>query len=128
VDVITHEYPGFPTDLQAPFTVLLTQATGLSMVFETIFESRLFYTDMLNQMGGRIIMCDPHRVIVSGPTPLFGRKLTSPDLRAGFAMVLAALAAEGTTEIDNIYQIDRGYSNLEKRLQNIGAEIKRIVE
>ncbi len=127
-EVITHEYPGFPTDLQAPFTVLLTQAEGLSMVFETIFEGRMIYTDMLNQMGAKIIMCDPHRVIVSGPTQLFGRRLTSPDLRAGFAMILAALIAEGTTEIDNIYQIDRGYANIEKRLQDVGADIKRIVD
>ena len=128
VNIKTHEYPGFPTDLQAPMTVLLTQSEGLSMVFETIFESRLFYTDMLNQMGAQIIMCDPHRVIVNGPHKLFGRHLISPDLRAGFAMVLAALIAEGETDIGNIYQIDRGYSSIEKRLQKVGADIKRVVE
>ncbi len=128
IDVQTHEYPGFPTDLQAPFTVLLTQCQGMSLVHETIFEGRLFYTDMLSQMGAQIIMCDPHRVIINGPTALSGRKLTSPDLRAGFAMVLAALVAEGQTEIDNIYQIDRGYESIEKRLQAVGANIKRIVE
>jgi UDP-N-acetylglucosamine 1-carboxyvinyltransferase len=127
-DVKTHEYPGFVTDLQQPFTVLLTQAEGISLVHETIFEGRLFYTDMLNQMGAIIIMCDPHRVIVNGPTTLLGRRLTSPDLRAGFAMILAALVATGTTEIDNIYQIDRGYSNVEKRLQKLGADIKRVVD
>lgn len=126
VNVQTHEYPGFVTDLQQPFTVLLTQANGLSLVHEVVFEGRLFYTDMLNQMGANIIMCDPHRVIVQGPTKLHGRKLTSPDLRAGFAMVLAALVAEGQTEIDNIYQIDRGYEKIEERLQELGADIKRV--
>jgi UDP-N-acetylglucosamine 1-carboxyvinyltransferase len=127
-DIQTHEYPGFVTDLQSPFSVLLTQAVGMSMVHETIFEGRLFYTDMLNQMGAKIIMCDPHRVLIQGPTPLYGRRLTSPDLRTGFAMIIAALAASGETEIDNIYQIDRGYENIEKRLQAVGADIRRIVD
>ncbi len=126
VDLTTHEYPGFMTDLQQPFTVLLTQAQGMSMVFETIFEGRLFYTDKLNQMGARIIMCDPHRVIVNGPTKLYGRKLESPDLRAGYALILAGLVAEGETEIDNIYQIDRGYEKIEQRLNALGADIKRV--
>jgi UDP-N-acetylglucosamine 1-carboxyvinyltransferase len=98
------------------------------VVQETIWEGRLFYTDMLNQMGANIIMCDPFRVIVQGPTQLHGRKLTSPDLRAGFAMILAALVAEGTTEIDNIYQIDRGYENIDKRLKKLGANIRRVVK
>lgn len=126
VDVTTHEYPGFMTDIQQPFTVLLTQAKGMSLVHEIIFEGRLFYTDKLKQMGAEIIMCDPHRVIVNGPAKLFGRSLESPDLRAGFALVLAGLVAEGTTTIDNIYQIDRGYEKIEKRLQGVGAKIKRI--
>lgn len=124
-DIITHEYPGFITDLQQPFTVLLTQATGMSLVHETIFEGRLFYVDKLKQMGANIILCDPHRIIVNGPAKLFGRRLESPDLRAGFALVIAGLIAEGVTEIDNIYQIDRGYEKIEKRLQNIGAKIER---
>jgi len=126
VNVQTHEYPGFATDIQPPFTVLLTQAKGLSMVHETVFEGRLFYTDLLNQMGANIIMCDPYRVIVSGPSELHGRKLDSPDLRAGFALILAALVADGKTEIDNIYQIDRGYSRVEQRLGKLGARIKRV--
>ena len=125
-DIVTHEYPGFITDLQQPFTVLLTQAEGISLVHETIFEGRLFYTDKLKHMGANIIMCDPHRVIVNGPTKLYGRRLESPDLRAGFALVLAGLIAEGQTEIDNIYQIDRGYQNIEQRLQAVGADIKRV--
>jgi len=123
--LVTHEYPGFPTDLQAPMTVLLTQAKGLSMVHETIYESRLFYIDMLNRMGANIILCDPHRVIVQGPAELYGKKVESPDLRAGIAMVIAASIAEGETIIDNIYQIERGYENIIKRLQSIGMKITK---
>jgi len=122
----THEYPGFPTDLQASFTVLMTQANGTSMIHETIHDRRLLYADMLSQMGANIIMCDPHRVVVNGPTRLFAKKLTSPDLRAGIAMIIAALIAQGETEIDNIYQIDRGYENICERLNKLGADIKRI--
>lgn len=122
----THEYPGFPTDLQSPYTVLATQAKGSSIVHETIYDRRLLYTDMLTQMGADIIMCDPHRVVVNGPTKLYGKKLTSPDLRAGIAMIIAGLIAEGTTEIDNIYQIDRGYEDIDSRLRTLGADIKRI--
>lgn len=121
----THEYPGFPTDLQSPYTVLMTQANGSSLIHETIYERRLLFTDMLVQMGADIIMCDPHRVVVNGPAKLYGKKLTSPDLRAGIAMIIAALAASGQTEIDNIYQIDRGYENIDARLRNLGADIKR---
>jgi len=122
----THEYPGFPTDLQSPYTVLMTQAQGASLIHETIYDRRLLFTDMLTQMGANIIMCDPHRVVVSGPTPLTGHKLTSPDLRAGISMVIAGLIAEGRTEIDNIYQIDRGYENIDERLRQLGAKITRI--
>jgi UDP-N-acetylglucosamine 1-carboxyvinyltransferase len=122
----THEYPGFPTDLQSPYTVLMTQAKGTSLIHETIYDRRLLFVDLLAQMGADITMCDPHRVVVNGPTPLQGRKLTSPDLRAGIAMIIAALAAKGTTEIDNIYQIDRGYENIDGRLQRLGAKIERI--
>ncbi len=125
-NIITHEYPGFPTDLQAPFTVLMTQAKGLSLIHETIFDGRLFYTDILNQMGANIIMCDPHRVVVQGPTQLYGRNVVSPDLRAGMALVLAALSAKGTSVIENIYQINRGYENLIERLQKLSADIKQI--
>jgi len=127
VDLKTHEYPGFPTDLQAPFTVLMTQAKGVSLIHETIFEGRLFYTDALNQMGAKIIMCDPHRVIVQGPTKLYGRRLISPDIRAGIALVIASLIAQGESIIENIYQIDRGYEKIEERLSKLGADIKRII-
>ena len=126
INLKTHEYPGFPTDLQAPFTVLMTQAKGISLIHETIFEGRLFYTDMLNQMGANIIMCDPHRVIVQGSTKLFGRDLVSPDIRAGIALVAAALSARGKSVIENIYQIDRGYEKIEERLQGLGARIRRV--
>lgn len=125
-DIKTHEYPGFPTDLQSPYLVLMTQAQGQSLIQETIYDRRLIWVDMLSQMGANIIMCDPHRVVVSGPTPLRGKKLISPDIRAGIALVIAALIADGPTEIDNIYQIDRGYEKLDERLRNLGADIKRV--
>jgi UDP-N-acetylglucosamine 1-carboxyvinyltransferase len=125
-DIKTHEYPGFPTDLQSPYVVLMTQATGTCLIQETIYDRRLVWTDMLSQMGANIVMCDPHRVVVSGPTKLYGKKLISPDIRAGIALVIAALVAEGVTEIDNIYQIDRGYEKLDERLRRLGADLQRV--
>lgn len=125
-DMTTHEYPGFATDLQPPYTILMTQAQGLSLVHETIYDRRLLFADILTQMGANIIMADPHRVVVSGPTKLHGRKLVSPDLRAGIALLIAGLIAKGKTEIDNIYQIDRGYENLDSRLRGLGADIQRV--
>lgn len=122
----THEYPGFVTDLQPAFTVLMTQAVGTVLVHETIFEGRLFFTDKLNSMGAKIVLCDPHRVLIQGPTPLRGTKLESPDIRAGLALLVAALAAKGKSCIQNIYQIDRGYEAIEERLQKLGASIKRV--
>ena len=125
-DIVTREYPGFATDLQAPWTVFTTQTRGLSMVHETIYDGRLFYTDTLNQMGADIIMADPHRVIVKGPTPLFGKKIASPDIRAGMALLIAALVARGQTIMENIYQIDRGYERIDERLKAIGADMRRV--
>jgi len=125
-NVQTHEYPGFPTDLQSPYTVLMTQARGSSLIHETIYDRRLLFSDMLTQMGADIIMCDPHRIVVNGPAKLYGRKLASPDLRAGIAIIIAALVAEGTTEIENIYQIERGYEDIDGRLRALGADIKKI--
>lgn len=122
----THEYPGFPTDLQSPYTLLMTQAQGSSIIHETIYDRRLLFVDLLTQMGADIIMCDPHRVVVNGPTKLYAKKLTSPDLRAGITLLIAALIAKGETEIDNIYQIDRGYENIDDRLRTLGAKIKRV--
>lgn len=125
-NITTHEYPGFVTDLQPPYTVLMTQANGPSIIHDPIHQGgRLFYTDLLNSMGANIIMCDPYRVVVNGPTPLIGRYLTSPDIRAGMALILAALSAKGETVIDNVYQIDRGYEEITKRLSALGAHISR---
>lgn len=125
-DMVTHEYPGFATDLQSIYTVLMTQAQGVSLIHETIYDRRLLFTDMLTQMGANIIMADPHRVVINGPTKLYGRKLISPDLRAGMALVAAALIAEGKTEINNIYQIERGYEDLVGRLRALGADITKV--
>lgn len=124
-NIQTHEYPGFPTDLQSPYAVLMTQAKGNCLIHETIYDRRLIWTDMLSQMGANIIMCDPHRVVINGPSKLYGKKLISPDIRAGIGLVIAALMAKGTTEIDNIYQIDRGYENIDERLRKLGADIVR---
>ena len=126
VNIETREYPGFPTDLQAPMTVFLTQTNGQSLVFETIFEGRLQYVDELIRMGAHIQLCDPHRVIVRGPSTLKGREMESPDLRAGLAFVIAAIVAKGESVIHNVYNIDRGYERIEERLQKIGVNIKRI--
>jgi UDP-N-acetylglucosamine 1-carboxyvinyltransferase len=123
--ITTHEYPGFATDLQPLFTVLMTQAEGQTLIHEAVYEGRLFYTDKLNIMGANITMCDPHRVIVNGPTRLYGRTLEGPDLRAGMALVLAGLVAEGQTIIGNVYQIERGYENLTERLTKLGVKITR---
>lgn len=124
-DLITNPYPGYPTDLQAPYTLLMTQAKGLCMIRETIFEGRLNYTEWLNKMGANIISCDPHRAIISGPTPLVGKKIVSPDIRAGITLVMAALIAEGQSQIDNIDLVDRGYADLDNRLSKLGASIER---
>jgi UDP-N-acetylglucosamine 1-carboxyvinyltransferase len=126
VNVSTHEYPGFATDLQPPFTLLATQAKGSSLIHDSIFEGRLMFTDALNLMGANITMNDLHRVTVTGPTKLAGRKIASPDLRAGITLLLAGLIADGTTKIENIYQIDRGYEKIEDRLGALGADIKRV--
>ena len=125
-NIQTHEYPGFPTDLQSPYVVLMTQAKGNSLIHETIYDRRLIWTDMLSQMGANVTLCDPHRVLVNGPSKLYGKKLISPDIRAGIGLVIAALIAKGTTEIDNIYQIDRGYENIDERLRKLGADIIRV--
>ncbi len=126
VNIATHEYPGFATDLQPPFTLLMTQAEGSSLIHDAIFDGRLLFTDILNLMGADIIMHDSHRATVRGKTKLHGRKIASPDLRAGITLLLAGLIAQGKTIIENIYQIDTGYEKIEERLQRLGANIKRI--
>lgn len=125
LDVRTHEYPGFATDLQAPMTVFLTQASGEATVFETIFEGRLNYTQDLVGMGADITMGNPHEVRVRGPRPLSGRELHGPDIRAGLAYVIAAMVAEGDSVINNVHYIDRGYERIEEKLAEIGAKVER---
>ena len=126
INIKTHEYPGFPTDLQAPFCVLLTQSKGSGLVHETIYEGRLMWTEELKRMGANIHTYDPHRIEIKGPTKLRGREIESPDIRAGMAYLIAALCAKGKSIINNVYQIDRGYEKIEERLQKIGADIRRI--
>jgi len=118
-------WPAFPADLTSIAVTVATQARGTILIFEKMFESRLFFVDKLVSMGARIILCDPHRVVVTGPAPLYGERLESPDIRAGMAMVIAALCAEGTSTIGNIRQIDRGYERIDERLQGLGAAIER---
>lgn len=125
VAIRTHEYPGLATDAQPPFTVALTQAQGVALVHETIYEGRLFFVDKLNKMGASIILCDPHRCIVEGPRILHGTTLESPDIRAGIALLIAAAAAQGRSTVENIYQIDRGFEKIEERLRAIGVRIRR---
>lgn len=122
----TQVYPGFPTDLQAPFGVLATQATGTSLIHDSMYEGRMGYVNELAKMGADAIIADPHRVIITGPTPLFGNEIRSLDLRAGATLVIAGLAAQGETHIYNAEQIDRGYEQLDERLRALGARIKRI--
>lgn len=122
----THEFPGFPTDLQAPAGVLMTQVPGETLIFETIFEGRLHYLHDLERMGARVDHWDSHRATVHGGTPLKGRTLKSPDIRAGLAFIIAAIIADGTSEIHNVYLIDRGYERVEEKLANIGVAISRV--
>jgi len=121
-------WPGFPPDLTSIITVVATQVEGTVLVHEKMFESRMFFVDKLISMGARIILCDPHRAVVSGPSRLRGGELVSPDVRAGMAMVIAALCAEGQSVIRNVYQIERGYEDLIGRLQSLGARIERSPE
>ncbi len=118
-------WPGFPPDLISIITVVATQVDGTVLIHEKMFESRMFFVDKLIGMGAKIILCDPHRAVVSGPSRLKGSDLVSPDVRAGMALVIAALCAEGTSVIHNVYQIERGYENLPEQLINLGARITR---
>ncbi|MEK7659250.1 MAG: UDP-N-acetylglucosamine 1-carboxyvinyltransferase [Patescibacteria group bacterium] len=118
-------WPNFPSDLISPMIVLATQCRGQYLFHEKMFESRLYFIDQLKNMGAKAILCDPHRVLVSGPSLLHSSHMASPDIRAGMALVIAALAAKGTSIIDNAEQIDRGYENLVEKLKNLGADIKR---
>ena len=116
-------WPGFPPDLTSIITVVATQVEGTVLIHEKMFDARMFFVDKLIAMGARIVLCDPHRAVVSGPSRLTGSEMTSPDVRAGMAMVIAAICAEGTSTIHNVYQIERGYENLVGRLRELGAQI-----
>jgi UDP-N-acetylglucosamine 1-carboxyvinyltransferase len=119
-------WPAFPADLTSIATAVATQANGTVMIFEKMFENRLFFVDKLVAMGARIVLCDPHRAVVSGPSQLYGEPLVSPDIRAGMALLIAALAAKGTSTIGNVSQIDRGYERIDTRLRALGARIERV--
>ncbi len=119
-------WPAFPADLTSIAVIVATQAKGTVLIFEKMFESRLFFVDKLVSMGARIILCDPHRAVVTGPARLYGQQMSSPDIRAGMAMLLAALCAEGTSTIGNVSEIDRGYERIDERLRSLGARIERV--
>jgi len=119
-------WPAFPSDLTSVAITVATQAFGTVLMFEKMFENRLFFTDKLTSMGARIIVCDPHRAVVTGPTPLVGQRMESPDIRAGMAMLLAALCAEGRSTIGAVHQIDKGYERIDERLRTLGASIERV--
>ncbi len=126
--VQTLPHPGIPTDLQAPLGAFATQTKGLTLVHDPLYEGRLKYLEQLNKMGAEIVVCDPHRAIINGPTRLHGVKLDPLDLRAGAALIIAGLVAEGTTIIRDISQADRGYERIEERLWELGAKVKRVKE
>jgi UDP-N-acetylglucosamine 1-carboxyvinyltransferase len=121
-------WPAFPTDLMSIAIVVATQAEGTMLFHDWMYEGRMYFTDKLTGMGAQIVLCDPHRCIVQGPTPLIGENVESPDIRAGLALVLASLAAEGKSKIRNIGQIDRGYERIDEKLQSLGADIQRLNE
>jgi UDP-N-acetylglucosamine 1-carboxyvinyltransferase len=119
-------WPAFPADLTSIALAVATQAKGTVLIFEKMFENRLFFVDKLVSMGARIILCDPHRAVVTGPAKLFGQRMASPDIRAGMAMLIASLCAEGVSTIGNVGEIDRGYERIDERLRALGARIERV--
>jgi UDP-N-acetylglucosamine 1-carboxyvinyltransferase len=119
-------WPQFPADLTSIALAVATQANGTVLIFEKMFENRLFFVDKLVSMGARIILCDPHRAVVTGPARLYGQRMASPDIRAGMAMLIASLCAEGTSTIGNVGEIDRGYERIDERLRMLGAQIERV--
>lgn len=119
-------WPGFPADMTSTAVVTATQCNGTVLIHEKMFESRLFFTDRLIAMGAKIVLCDPHRAVIIGHSPLAAATVSSPDIRAGMAMLIAALCAQGTSEIQNIIQIDRGFAKIDERLNALGAKIERV--
>lgn len=124
-EIKTNVWPAFPTDLTSIAITVATQASGSVLFHDWMFSGRMYFTDKLVGMGARIILCDPYRVLIQGPTQLYSEKLESPDIRAGMALLLAALAAEGTSTIRNIVQIERGYEKVDEKLRKLGAKISR---
>ena len=125
-EIKTNVWPAFPTDLMSIAIVVATQASGSVLFHDWMYPSRMYFTDKLGGMGAHIVLCDPHRCIVQGPTKLFGEKMESPDIRAGMSLMLAALAADGRSTIRNIDQIDRGYENVDGKFRELGAQIERV--
>lgn len=121
----TGPWPAFPSDLQSPFTILATQAVGTSLIHDWMYEGRIYFVDLLHRMGADCVICDPHRALVTGPTKLRHSSMITPDLRAGAALVLAALTAEGTSVVEHAEFIERGYAKLDERLKTLGAQIIR---
>jgi UDP-N-acetylglucosamine 1-carboxyvinyltransferase len=128
LEIKPHPWPGFPPDLMSIALVIATQSRGSVLLHDWMYESRFFFVDKLIFMGARVVLCDPHRVLVQGQCTLYANPqgVTSPDIRAGMAMILAALCARGTSVIHNIQQIDRGYENVEAKLASLGAKIQRV--
>lgn len=118
-------WPAYPTDLMSVAIVAATQSQGTMIFFEKMFEGRMFFTDKLMQMGANIVLCDPHRIVVNGASKLYAARMSSPDVRAGMSLIMAALVAEGTSVIDNVYQVERGYFDIENKLKKLGAKIIR---
>jgi UDP-N-acetylglucosamine 1-carboxyvinyltransferase len=124
--VYSGPWPAYPTDLMSVAIVAATQAQGTIIFFEKMFEGRMFFTDKLMAMGANVVLCDPHRIVITGPSQLYGNNMSSPDVRAGMALVMAATVALGKSEINNIYQIERGYQQIDKKLEGLGAAIRRV--
>lgn len=124
--VYSGPWPAYPTDLMSVAIVAATQAAGTIIFFEKMFEGRMFFTDNLMRMGANIVLCDPHRVVITGPSQLYATTMSSPDVRAGMALLMAASIALGKSEIHNIYQIERGYQNIDKKLEGLGAAVRRV--
>jgi len=127
-EIKSNIWPAFPTDLISIAITVATQARGSVLFHDWMYPGRMYFTDKLVSMGAQIVLCDPHRVIVSGPSKLFGEKVESPDIRAGMALLLAALAASGKSTIRNVGQIDRGYERVDEKLRSLGARIERLTE
>ena len=127
-EIKTNVWPAFPTDLMSIAIVVATQAKGSILFHDWMYPSRMYFTDKLGGMGAQIVLCDPHRCIVQGPTTLYGEKMESPDIRAGMSLLLASLAAKGQSTIRNIEQIERGYENVDQKLKSLGANIERVEE